>query len=84
MWSLSGLPVVGEVKEMHKYFLCCLPNLHAVFWSGKTADKLTRSAVARLLVSFLRLSVSLQDSRGTHPIWNTLEWILTPTDLDSN
>ena len=71
---LSDCAVAGEAKALHNHLLCCLPNLHAAFWPDNPADKPTSSAIARLLVSFLSLSVSLQvASRGTHPIWSTLE-----------
>jgi hypothetical protein len=50
--------VAGERKALHNHLLCCLPNLPAAFWQGNHADKLTRSAAARLLVSFFRVSVS--------------------------
>jgi len=75
----SGLAVAGEPKALHNQLLCCLPNLHAAFWPGNPADKVTRSAAARLLVSFFRVSVSLEVvSRGTHEILRTLEEDLTP------
>jgi hypothetical protein len=75
----SGLAVAGEPKALHNHLLCCLPNLHAAFWPGNPADKLTRSAAARLLVSFFSVSVRLQVvSRGTHAMWTTLEENLTP------
>jgi len=50
---LSGLAVAGEPKALHNRLLCCLPNLHAGFCPENPADKPTRSAAARLLVSFL-------------------------------
>ncbi len=76
----SGLAVAGEPKALHNHVLCCLPNLHDAFWPGNPADKLTRSAAARLLVSFFRVSVSLEVvSRGTHDIFSTLEEDLTPS-----
>jgi hypothetical protein len=48
----TGLVVAGEPKVLHNRLLLCLPNLHAAFWQETPADKLTRSAVARLLVNF--------------------------------
>jgi hypothetical protein len=76
----SGLAVAGEPKALHNHLLSCLPNLHAAFWPENPADKLTRSAAARLLVSFFRVSVSLQVvSRGTHDILSTLGEDLTPS-----
>ena len=78
--ALEGLAVAGEPKAQHNHVLCCLPNLHAAFWPGNPADKLTRSAAARLLVSFFTVSVSLEVvSRGTHDIFSTLEEDLTPS-----
>ncbi len=65
----SGLAVAGEPTVLQNHFLCCLSNLHAAFWTGNPAQKLTRSVAVRLLVSFFRVSASLEVvSRGTHPI----------------
>jgi hypothetical protein len=77
--SWSDLAVAGEPKVLYNHLLCCSPNLHAAFCPENPADKLTGSAAARLLVSFFRVSVTLEVvSRGTHDILSTLEEDLTP------
>ena len=71
---LSSRAVAGEAKALNNHLLCCLPNLHAAFWPGNPADKLTRSVTDRLLVIFFRVSV-LDD------ISSTLEEDLTPSHV---
>ena len=72
----SGLAVAGEPKALHNHLLCCLPNLHAAFWPGNPADKLTRSAAARLFSNYTRIHTHTH----THTFYFVLFWCETVFD----
>ena len=84
----SGLAVAGDPNSkrctQHLALLFAYPTRGFLARKPRRArptpaDKLTRSAAARLLVSFFRVSVSLEVvSRGAHEILSTLEEDLTP------